>query len=581
MFKPSLLAFALGLFLFIGITASPQAQVVDVNGDGLVGPEEAIELSKQWKQAASQVVGSSTDAQLLDGLDSTQFLRRDVSDTFSGPKLIIDGALDIGVPGASSHDVRIFGAAFPGAKFFWDASNASTAMGYQTTASGRNSLATGFGATASGAHTTAMGFFSTASGYQSIATGRGAIASATDSTAMGTYTTASGKYSTAIGRGAIASATGSTAMGGISSASGDYSTAMGFSTTASGAYSTAMGFSTTASGRYSTATGHLSNASGRDSTAMGYQTTASGNYSTATGLRTTAGGNYSTAMGALSTASGINSTAIGRDTTASGANSTAMGDQTIASGSESTAMGIQTTASGIRSTAMGVTTTASEFASTAMGFLTTASGDASTAMGRETQASGNYSTAMGVETIASGRYSTALGSGITAQGIGSVAIALSNAGGVVLSQNNTMAIIGGKVGIQNLSPTHMLDVGQSGAYCDGMAWVDGSSRDYKKDIQPLSEDDLKHLISTLDEVEMVKYLYKQEAEGTPPRVGMIAEEMPEALATENRKGLDTGRHIGFLMGVVKAMRAEIEDQQVTITEMREELNRLSGIVDSK
>jgi hypothetical protein len=63
-----------------------------------------------------------------------------------------------------------------------------------------------------------------------------------------------------------------------------------------------------------------------------------------------------------------------------------------------------------------------------MGFYTTASGFASTAMGREIEASGDYS----------------------------VAIALNDQNGATVSQDNTMAIMGGKVGINTTSPIRML-----------------------------------------------------------------------------------------------------------------------------
>jgi trimeric autotransporter adhesin len=75
------------------------------------------------------------------------------------------------------------------------------------------------------------------------------------STAMGYNTKASGVYSTAMGVGTTASGNASTAIGTGTTASGTYSVAMGSSTTASGGNSTAMGYSTTASGLSSTAMG--------------------------------------------------------------------------------------------------------------------------------------------------------------------------------------------------------------------------------------------------------------------------------------------------------------------------------------
>jgi hypothetical protein len=97
------------------------------------------------------------------------------------------------------------------------------------------------------------------------------------STAMGYNTTASGAFSTTMGYNTIASGLSSTAIGYNTTASGLSSTAMGFETTASGVYcSTAMGNNTTASGNYSTAMGRNTTASGAYSTAMGYHTSTDG-----------------------------------------------------------------------------------------------------------------------------------------------------------------------------------------------------------------------------------------------------------------------------------------------------------------
>jgi len=155
---------------------------------------------------------------------------------------------------------------------------------------------------------------------------------------------------------------------------------------------------------------------------------------------------------------GTTSTALGYSTTASGFSSTAMGYATTASGDSSTAMGNFTTASNNNSTAMGSFTTASGKYSTAMGRSSMASGRYSTAMGQETDASGDASTAMGQGTIASGTFSTAIGQGIEAGGANTVAIGLNNQDGTVVSQDNTMAIMGGNVGIGTITPINRLHV---------------------------------------------------------------------------------------------------------------------------
>ena len=191
----------------------------------------------------------------------------------------------------------------------------------------------------------------------------------------------------------------------------------------------------------------LNNASGPYSIAMGYNTSASGLYSTAMGIATTASGFASTAMG-YTTASGNSSTAMGYNTNASGPFSTAMGEGTTASGGFATTAGFQTIASGTAATAMGIATTASGFVSTAMGFITTASG--------------NYSTAMGYFTTASGNASTAMGQAITANATNSFGIGLSNTN-YTINQPNTMAIMGGNVGIGTVTPNSKLHVNGSTA----------------------------------------------------------------------------------------------------------------------
>jgi len=124
----------------------------------------------------------------------------------------------------------------------------------------------------------------------------------------------------------------------------------------------------------------------------------------------------------------------------------------------SIAMGNNTMASAGYSTALGWNTIASGFASTALGRSTTASGYNATAMGINTIASGNYSTTFGVQTTASGQYSIAMGQEIEARGTNTVAIALSDQNGLQVTQDSTMAIMGGYVGIGTVSPATSLEV---------------------------------------------------------------------------------------------------------------------------
>ena len=128
-------------------------------------------------------------------------------------------------------------------------------------------------------------------------------------------------------------------------------------------------------------------------------------------------------------ATGDYAVALGQDTNASGYYSTAMGYYTKAIGSDSTAMGYYTKAIGSHSIATGLSTTASGFASTAMGIGTTASGQYSTAMGSQIEAAGDYSVGIGLDATPR-----------------------------TITQPNTMAIMGGNVGIGTTSPSEELEV---------------------------------------------------------------------------------------------------------------------------
>ena len=97
-----------------------------------------------------------------------------------------------------------------------------------------------------------------------------------------------------------------------------------------------------------------------------------------------------------------------------------------------------------------------------MGAHTNASGNYSTALGTYTLASGNISTAIGNTTTASGNSSTAIGTGIEAAGDYTVAIGLNAQTGISITQNNTMAIMGGKVGIGTISPTATMEIISTG-----------------------------------------------------------------------------------------------------------------------
>jgi len=115
------------------------------------------------------------------------------------------------------------------------------------------------------------------------------------------------------------------------------------------------------------------------------------------------------------------------------------------------------------------------------------------------------------------------------------------------------------VGINNGSPGWMFVVGTSNAYCNGGAWVDGSSREVKENIEALTSAEALQAFARL---EPVKFNYKQDKEES--RLGFIAEDVPELLAEKGRKGLSP-------MDMVAMLTKVVQEQQKTLAELQEKI----------
>jgi hypothetical protein len=135
----------------------------------------------------------------------------------------------------------------------------------------------------------------------------------------------------------------------------------------------------------------------------------------------------------------------------------------------------------------------------------------------------------------------------------------------IVVNNSTSAITisnTAKVGIGNTSPSHLLDVGTSGAYCNGGAWIDGSSRQYKEKIRSLSAEQAS---DTLAKLNPVRFYYK--GDNTEESLGFIAEDVPELVATKDRKGMSA-------MDVVAVLTKVVQEQQETIAELKKKVEAL-------
>jgi hypothetical protein len=121
----------------------------------------------------------------------------------------------------------------------------------------------------------------------------------------------------------------------------------------------------------------------------------------------------------------------------------------------------------------------------------------------------------------------------------------------------------GNVGFGIALPSYPIETGAGAYVTAGGVWTNASSREFKKDIQPLSTDQAMETLTGLDPVTF-KYKIDDEA-----HVGFIAEDVPDLVATDDRKGLSA-------MDIVAVLTKVVQQQQKELSGQREEIETLKA-----
>jgi hypothetical protein len=124
-----------------------------------------------------------------------------------------------------------------------------------------------------------------------------------------------------------------------------------------------------------------------------------------------------------------------------------------------------------------------------------------------------------------------------------------------------------KVGFGFDTPTHLIHLA-GGAYSDGATWVNASSRELKKNIKEVTAEEA---IKTVESLMPVSYVYKEGNQDT--HVGFIAEDVPEMVATPDRKGLES-------MDIAAVLTKVVQEQQRMLKEQKEAMVKLQGKIIS-
>jgi hypothetical protein len=127
-----------------------------------------------------------------------------------------------------------------------------------------------------------------------------------------------------------------------------------------------------------------------------------------------------------------------------------------------------------------------------------------------------------------------------------------------LEYNRLVFNSSGYLGVGTTSPEFIVDV-KGGAYCDGSAWYNASSREYKTDIKQLTTEKAMDAFTKLNPIE---FAYKTDSQ--EKHVGFIAEDVPELVASKGRKGMSA-------MDVVAVLTKVVQEQQATIAELSRRL----------
>ncbi len=133
--------------------------------------------------------------------------------------------------------------------------------------------------------------------------------------------------------------------------------------------------------------------------------------------------------------------------------------------------------------------------------------------------------------------------------------------------NHPVRIIANNGWKMQINADGTLDMSDGGGY-DG-TWNPASSREYKENIKELDADEA---MDALEELNPVKFNYKKHKK--EEKLGFIAEDVPDLVATNGRKNLSTMDIVALLTKVVQEQQKSIKEQQNTISELKNKIAEL-------
>lgn len=160
-------------------------------------------------------------------------------------------------------------------------------------------------------------------------------------------------------------------------------------------------------------------------------------------------------------------------------------------------------------------------------------------------------------------------------GVGSKIWRRTSDGHLVLEgQNGVVEVQNSALGIGTTSPSRILTVVQNSA-TDPIAdsWTVYSSRQYKENITALSEEELKAILEQAAQMKLYHYTFKNDSTGKV-KLGIISEESPSQILTEDGKAESINEYIAFLHAAIKAQQKELEELKKASNELKSRVEML-------